>query len=233
MSCKWTHAAVVFVAPMVWLMAGSALAETASAPTLDTEPTKQAESTLDGVAAREKLPLGPRPADGSTSSPENSRTGHGPWMLHTLSALGVVIVLIFMVRLLLRRMGGQAQTPDRSGLVEVLGRTTIAPKTAVLFLKVHQRVIVVSQSPTGMSTLASFDQPEEVAALLQQIESSRPSSVSGSFRQLLRRLDGDYQRRASLREEGGDSEEQYIDRTREQVSGLLSRIRSNRPDEKA
>ena len=122
------------------------------------------------------------------------------------------------------------------GMVEVLGRSGIGPKTSVLFLRIDRRIVVVAQGATGLDTLMQIDDPEEVAALIGRFESARPKSLSAGFRQMLQRFDGDHVSEsdgpveASVLGEGRDGDEQHIDRTRDRLGDLLSQVRSFKPE---
>ncbi|MFA7237640.1 MAG: flagellar biosynthetic protein FliO [Phycisphaeraceae bacterium] len=177
---------------------------------------------------QEQQPLGPsglqaeRSATGNTSSSATtSGGGSGGWVVQTMLALGLVIALIFALRWLLKRLtgwGGATGAHRADALVEVLARSTIAPKTSVLFLKIHERIVVAGQTPAGLDTLTEFDDPDQVAAILTQIQAARPHSISRAFGSLLKQADKDYA--------PGDEQEHIVDRTRDSMSGLLGRIRS-------
>jgi len=159
---------------------------------------------------------------------KNSTFGHmastGSWILNTLTALGIVVGLILLLRYLWVKMGGRV-VASHSPVVEVLSRTAVAPKNHVLLLRVGQRVLVVSDSNAGLRTLAQVVEPEEVADLLTSVTTSREQSISKNFSQLLSRFNGDYEK-PHLAEEGGDDTEFELDRARDRLSGLVSRIRT-------
>ena len=144
-------------------------------------------------------------------------------------ALGLVIALIFALRLLLRRLTGWRQASGSGGtkaLVEVMARSTIAPKTSVIFLKINQRIVVAGQTPQGLHTHTEFDDPDQVAAILTQIEAGRPHSITRSFGALMKQADRGYRTADQIAAEGGDDQEHLVDRTRDHMSSLLSRMRS-------
>lgn len=151
--------------------------------------------------------------------------GMGSWGLQTAMALAVVIALIFAVRVWLRKMSGAPGGPTSRGLVEVLGRTTVGPKTQVIFLRINERVIVAGQTPAGMTTLASISEPDEVATLLAQADADRPQSISQGFGKLLKQFEregGEAPRDRSTGEAG------VIDRARGEMGDLVGRLRSLR-----
>lgn len=191
-------------------------------------PTGVAPASAEPAPPQEQQPLGPsgsqadhRTTSITPSSAPASGSGSGSWLVQTLLALGLVIALIFALRWLLKRLtgwGGATGARRADALVEVLARSTIAPKTSVLFLKVHERIVVAGQTPAGLNTLTEFDDPDQVAAILTQIQAARPHSISRTFGSLMKQADKDYPT--------GDEQEHIVDRTRDSMSGLLGRIRS-------
>ncbi len=180
---------------------------------------------------REQWPLGRAPDASSQAAPGVDGDGVG-WFLQTTLALAVVIALILALRFGLKRLSGVSGVGGHADLVEVLARTPIGHKTQVLFLRVNDRIIVAGQTPNGMNTLASLDDPDEVASILARVESSRPSSITDSFARVLSQVDRGFQPPESLRlNEGGDDQEHVVDRARDQVRGLLNRIRSSGRDD--
>jgi len=175
--------------------------------------------------------LSDRRSSGSLSdlfSDAGDSTNQG-WILRTLTALGVVLGLIFVVRFVYCRISGQspAKFGRRSGtrVIEVLNRSAIAPRSHVLMLRIGQRILVVSESQAGMSTLANIDDPLEVADLLGAIEANRPTSITRGFTEALKRSDRDYGEASALDEEG-DAGEYVVDRANTQLSDLLARVRT-------
>ena len=176
--------------------------------------------------------VGETSADGA---PARTSVSTGTWVLKTLGALGLVLALVLVLRVFLQRFN--RYTPGGAdGMVEVLGRSGIGPKTSVLFLRIDRRIVVVAQGATGLDTLMQIDDPEEVAALIGRFESARPKSLSAGFRQMLQRFDGDHVSEsdgpveASVLGEGRDGDEQHIDRTRDRLGDLLSQVRSFKPE---
>ncbi|MEM1110060.1 MAG: flagellar biosynthetic protein FliO [Planctomycetota bacterium] len=183
-------------------------------------------STQAGDApAIEDTPLG-FAADGAGDNAEGlAEYSGGGWALSTLAALGVVIGLIFAARWAYTKLGG-AVVARPSPVVEVLSRTPVAPKNHVLLLRVGQRVLVVGDSSSGLNTLADVDDPEEVASLLQSVSAHGERSASKSFNALVSRFNGDYEGKTRVSLEGGDGQEVHLDRTRDSLSGLTSKLRA-------
>ena len=173
----------------------------------------------------ELLPLGRSPGESvaaANNSAEMPKLGGG-WLLNTMAALGVVIGLILGLRWLAKRSGAVGAAVATSAAVEVLSRTTIAPRNHIVLLRVGPRVLVVNDSGQGMRTLANIDDPDEVAELLRSVQMQRQDSSSRSFTGMMARLSGS----------GSDAEEQMlaqsdpeasVDHVRDTLAGLRGRL---------
>ncbi|MEM7576089.1 MAG: flagellar biosynthetic protein FliO [Planctomycetota bacterium] len=158
----------------------------------------------------------------------------GGSILSTLAALGVVIALIFGVRFLLARA---TKTPmvSASSAVEVLSRTSVAPRSHVLLLRVGPQVLVVGESSGGLRTLSTVQDEQDVATLLQAVESSKPQSIAGGFSSLMGKFNGQYEQTDTADpltappidrfEAGLDQSEAPVDRARHGLSALAGRLR--------
>ncbi|MFG0249589.1 MAG: FliO/MopB family protein [Phycisphaeraceae bacterium JB051] len=201
----------------------------------DAQPTENEVRSRELLMANpnERKPLG-APGEGlvpdsnpNEEEPLGSFSDTGSWILNTITALGVVIALIFAMRMGMNKLSGRPVMGGRSGIVEVLSRTSLSPRNQVMLLRLGQRIIVVSEGPAGVRTLANVDDPDEVAGLLTTISASKPGSISQSFNQLLNRADTEMDNPSGFtREHGGDDDEHMIDKTRNELSSLLSRIRA-------
>lgn len=189
-----------------------------------------------GAGSTEARELGAAPAALSASESralgsrrDDAQAGDGlsggNWVLNTLTALGMVLVLVLAMRWLVSRVGGRpAAAPSLA--VEVLSRTAVAPKNHVVLLRVGGRVLVVGDSSQGLRSLTEIDDPEEVASLLQAVEAQREASITHSFNRMLARYGAVDASKPLRAEEGGDDGEFRIDRARASVSGLLGRVRA-------
>lgn len=147
-------------------------------------------------------------------------------VLTVLMALGFVIGLIFLLRAGMRKMLGTSAAVSSSSVVQVLTRVAVAPRNHVVLLRVGGRILVVSDSPSGMRTLSQIDAPEEVADILTAVSSAKSNSVTAGFGQMLTSLGSSYEPQATAAEAGTDENEFRIDRARDNVSGLLGKLRN-------
>lgn len=213
-------------------LASQAAAETQQASEHADSPSsaRSRNASAGPIAAIERTPLG-SPAvsadrPGQQSTAPYSYEGGDSWVLTTLGSLGVVLGLILLLKWGWSRVGGMP-TASASPVVEVLSRTPVAPRNHVLLLRVGGRILVVGDSPAGMQPLSEVDDPDEIANLLTAVTAARDNSISKNFASLLNRFHGDYENSPrNVTEEGADDNEFVYDRTRDNVSGLLSRIRN-------
>ena len=112
-----------------------------------------------------------------------------------------------------------------SHAVQVLTRVAVAPRNHILLVRLGGRVLVIADSSHGLRTLANLDDPEEVASLLAAVTASEPNSISRGFASLLQRFNSSYRQNQHV-DEGADTTEHQVDRARDQVSSVLSRVRA-------
>lgn len=190
-------------------------------PLVESPDSASGATTVSGTPLIKRTPLLRPGAD--KAGPEAERPGGVSWMMQTLTALGIVIGLALAVRFIYARMGGKIAS-HASPVVEVLSRTTVAPRSHVMLLRVGGRVLVVSDSSAGMRTLASLEDPEEVADVLGSVSAAKPASISRGFSQLLQRFGDDHEQDAHAGLE--DDLHKPTGKVKESVSGLLSRVRA-------
>lgn len=180
------------------------------------------------AGSHDSIPLGRARPAGSASTPD-AKPGapDAGWALASLAALGAVIGLILVLRFGLLKLAGRPSAVANSAVLEVLARFAIAPKNHVLVTRIGHRVLVLGDSPHGLTTLANIDNPEEVAAVLQAVAVDKPGSISRGFDQMLEEFNGGYENPAALlRHQGADDDEHRIDRARDSLSTLTARLRS-------
>jgi flagellar biogenesis protein FliO len=105
-------------------------------------------------------------------------------------ALGLVVVLIFLTRGILRRLGG----PRRAGVgrrqvIEVLARTSVSPKQQLLLVRLGSRLVLVGVGPSGMAALSEVREPGEVYELMKAAGAAGDGDPVEVRRRPLRRFD--------------------------------------------
>jgi flagellar biogenesis protein FliO len=178
------------------------------------------------LPAIELQKLGATANDGaSRKGPAGEGTSSTPWWLTTGAALAVVLALIFVLRGVLARWAGRSAAGINSPVVEVLHRTALAPRQHLVLIRLGARVLLVNESASGLRTLATIRDPQEVADLLANLSAGKPSSASSGFHDLMRRVIGSQGEQEALAQEGDDREGQ-VDSARDELSGLASRLRA-------
>ena len=120
--------------------------------------------------------------------------------LRVVVALGAVVTLILALRWGVQRaarrtsglaaqLGAGGRAP--SGVLEVLGRFPVARGQTLVLLRMDRRVLLLAQTPAGMSTLAEVADPEDVASLITKTRDEEGASAAAAFNAILRGLERD------------------------------------------
>ena len=96
-----------------------------------------------------------------------------------LLSLAVVLAIIFGLRWIGRRFFAVPGGGGSTRAVQVLSRTTLAPRQHLLLIQVGRRVVLVANSGVQMNTLCEMQDPDEVADLMAQLREK--TSVGAKF----------------------------------------------------
>lgn len=111
-----------------------------------------------------------------------------PWTtLFSLGfSLGIVVCLFLGVAWFAKKSmpAGSARLPAE--VVEVLGRSTIAPRQQVYVLRFGRKLLLVSQQPGQTQTLSEITDEEEVIRLAGICEANSPRSATRTFSDVLK-----------------------------------------------
>jgi len=128
----------------------------------------------------------------SSSDLQSSRIAppRSPWSstLSTAASLLVVVFLFLGAVLVLRKSQPKQFQKLPKDVVEVLGRTPIAPRQNLVVVRFGSKLILVSQQPGETRTLGEIQDANEAGRLIGMCESSRPESISSSFREVLQQV---------------------------------------------
>lgn len=113
-----------------------------------------------------------------------------PWSstLSTAASLLVVVFLFLGAVLVLRKSQPKQFQKLPKDVVEVLGRSPIAPRQNLVVVRFGSKLILVSQQPGETRTLSEIQDANEAGRLIGMCESSRPESISNSFREVLQQV---------------------------------------------
>lgn len=148
-----------------------------------TEPVNLKTDASKSVAPIELKPSS-KEALNSISKPKSS------WAtaLSMMFSLAVVLCLFFIVAWLFRRTQPNSVAKLPSEVVQVMGRTAMAPRQQVYVVRFGSKMLLVSHQPGQTQTLGEISDPEEVQRLAGLCEANQPNSISHSFRDVLRQV---------------------------------------------
>jgi flagellar biogenesis protein FliO len=159
-------------------------------PSSVVQPNSNATPSPTGVAIPTQLDK-PIPIK-SSSDLQSSRIAppRSPWssMLSTAASLLVVVFLFLGAVLVLRKSQPKQFQKLPKDVVEVLGRTPIAPRQNLVVVRFGSKLILVSQQPGETRALSEIEDANETVRLTGLCESSRPESISNSFREVLQQV---------------------------------------------
>jgi flagellar biosynthetic protein FliO len=185
-----------------------------------------------------------RAAAAATGNAARPPAGTGGFDLRRLvTALAVVLLLILLARWFARRFFGVAGATRSTRAVQVLSRSTLSPKQQLMLIRVGRRLLVVGDGGGQLNTLSEITDADEVAALVGQVQDDHSARATKSFGSLFGRMQGKFgeaeqqdaevDRRpepamAGPRAIDGDpeeSEDPAVDAARQELSGLMDRVR--------
>lgn len=123
--------------------------------------------------------------DGLAPSPAGANRGS---LLQAMISLAVVVAAILLLYALLRRLGSRNPLVSAGG-GQILGRTYLAPKASLHFVRVGDRVLVVGVTPQQVNLVTEVDAALlEAAAEPEPVPFSPRTSSARSFGRVLKRL---------------------------------------------
>ena len=158
-------------------------------------------------------------------------------------SLAIVLSLIFILRFLGKRLFGKTILGGRpSSAIQVLSRNVISPKQQLLVVRVGRRLVVVGDSGQQMNTLCEITDPEEMSALLGQIQEEKRETMMNGFGSLFGRAGSDFEkadeppRSSGVAQEDDDVGENAafadgaidaspVRETRNELNGLMDKVR--------
>ena len=105
-----------------------------------------------------------------------------------MSALAMVIGVFLVFAWLLRRGGRKSAAALPADVVSVLGRVPLAARQFAELLRVGNKLVLVSLTPTGAETLTEVTDPVEVDRLVGLCQQYNPQSTTKAFEQVFRQL---------------------------------------------
>ncbi len=176
-------------------------------------PEAETPTVVPQRSERESLPLGPTVSEAPpVEMPEEIGEEETPSslglakdeMVRIGGALGVILILLFGLRYLVRRLGGPLAGGRRpSGVVEVLARYPVGKGQSLVLMRLARRILVLHQASGSMSMLTEVSDPDEVANLISRLESGSRLADAAMFRRTLNSFEEQHD------EAAGSSQEEW------------------------
>ena len=156
------------------------------------------------------LPPPEESSDGSKSKPSDISSGRA--LATTIGSLTFVLAVFFALVWLTRRNMYRAGGILPSEVIEVLGRVPFAGKQQLQLIRLGQKLILVSISTVGTTTLTEVSDLDEVNRLSGLCRQNQPGSATQNFREVFAQLN-QHSSDSSLEKETSPNIEQYRDLT--------------------
>ena len=114
-------------------------------------------------SSKTPLPESHVDTNGETMPASRERTGFG-----TSLAWAVGILAVGWLARQFLKVGGPLSS-GATAAVQILSRQTIGPQQQLAVMRFGRRILLVGTTPTGMSTLATLDDPAEVQAIVAEL----------------------------------------------------------------
>jgi flagellar biogenesis protein FliO len=169
-----------------------------------------------------------------TSTTTSSGFGAG----RVMTALAVVVILILLLRWAAKRFFGVSGAGRSTRAVQVLSRSPISPRQQLVLLRVGRRLLVVADGGGQMNTLSEITDPDEVAALIGQLQDDHGERATKTFGSLFGKMRGTYEAEADsadaepaspapgrMAEHDEGENDPAVVSTRHELSGLMDKVR--------
>lgn len=143
----------------------------------------QPAATLAAPAADAALPLAPLAKPGADGRFRQSSTGEA--VTKVVTSLAVVLGLFLLGMLLLRRGNARRGGTLPGEVVQTLGRAPLSGRQEMHLVRVGNKLLLLSVTPTGAETLTEITEPEEIDRLAGICRQNHPDSITASFREIL------------------------------------------------
>jgi len=188
-------AAMVGAAPDAELVGPPAVVESstshapdaAAAPSVPDDPWSSPEIAAPRMEGR---PL-PRKRDAGRGTPPTDATASrgSPWLRTTGSlaaVVGLIVLLAWGYRLVAGR-GRLALSGRRTGLIEIVGRTTLSPRQSLCLVRLGPRLVLLGLTHDAVRALDVIQDADLTARLAGQAAQRRPDSQTAEFARCLER----------------------------------------------
>ena len=136
--------------------------------------------------SRAPLELKPSSKDNALGL-ENPKSSWGAALSMFLS-LAMVLSFFLLVAWLMKKTQPNSFLKLPSDVVQVMGRTPMAPRQQMYVVRFGSKLLLISHQPGQTQTLGEITDADEVQRLAGRCEANHPGSISNSFRDVLKQV---------------------------------------------
>lgn len=166
-------------------------ADGSSPPRLPIQIVQSAKPTRDALGSSDaEAPLPLAPPSRRQSNERRSRVPKSPAGAATtvIASLAVVLGLFAIIVWLGRRVGSKGNTTLPGEVVETLGRAPLNGRQQMHLVRVGNKLLLLSVTPTSAETLTEITDPVEIDRLAGICRQGQPGSITASFRDVFSQL---------------------------------------------
>lgn len=146
------------------------------------------QSSVGEPTAHEPKPLKPPSSAVTSKSTGKGSAGTVQMFVSVLSSLAIVIGLILAAAWFYRKAAPTMTGALPKQVVQVLGRTPLAPRQQLVLLRLGSKLVLVSNLHGDVRAITEVTDPLEVDRLSGLCEAAQPGSISESFRSVLHNM---------------------------------------------
>lgn len=110
-------------------------------------------------------------------------------VVYTVASAMAIVIGVFLLFVWILRRGGRGTPPTLpAGVVSVLGRVPLEARQFAHLLRVGNKLLLISMTPTGAETLTEVTDSMEVDRIVGLCQQSHPHSTTKAFEQVFRQL---------------------------------------------
>jgi len=149
--------------------------------------SEEKDNSAEIVSPWENQVLGQRPEKTDTLPAKELNQSPLPSPWKTFLSLLIVLALIVGVTYLFKRFCLNSNRSSMPAGVEILARSSMNPKQSLCLVQLGNRLVLLGQSPSHISSLQTIDDPDEIAQILGQLEQKKTLSITNTFGKLFHR----------------------------------------------
>lgn len=127
------------------------------------------------------------PSKGTPATSEKPQSSWGAIISMVFSLL-IVLCVFLSVAWMVRKSQPSAFLKLPTDVVQVMGRTPMAPRQQMYVVRFGNKMLLVSHQPGQTQTLCEITDEDEVQRLAGLCEANQPSSITSSFREVFKQV---------------------------------------------